>query len=87
MSKAASKKTKQDELRTEYEFENLLSDGVRGKYADEYRRGTNLVLLDPDVASEFKDDAAVNEALRLALKLADLPRTKKSKRTAHTAAR
>jgi hypothetical protein len=87
MSKAASKKTKQDELQTEYEFENLLSDGVRGKYADEYRRGTNLVLLDPDVASEFEDDAAVNEALRLALKLADLPRAKKSKRTAHTAAR
>lgn len=87
MSKASSRKTKQGDLRPEYELESLLSGGVRGKYTDDYQRGTNLVLLDPDVASAFEDDAAVNEALRLALKLADLPRGRKSKRSAHAASR
>ena len=41
-----------------------LSGGVRGKYVDRYRRGTNVVLLDPDVAAKFPDSKAVNEALR-----------------------
>jgi hypothetical protein len=87
MSRAGSRKSKQDDLKPEYELDDLLAGGVRGKHAEEYRRGTNLVLLDPDVASAFEDDAAVNEALRLALKLADLPRAKKSKRPARAEAR
>lgn len=54
----------EDELRSEYDFSNL-QGGVRGKYVDRYRSGTNLVLLDPDVAQAFPNDEAVNEALRL----------------------
>lgn len=87
MNKAGNRKSKQDDLRVEYDLDSLVAEGVRGKYVEEYRRGTNLVLLDPDVASAFENDAAVNEALRLALKLADLPRAKKSKRTARAEAR
>jgi hypothetical protein len=48
------------EMRDEYDF----SKGIRGKYAERYARGTNLVPLDPDVAEVFPDAAAVNQALR-----------------------
>ncbi len=58
-----------DELRPEYD-ETVLRDGVRGKYYESYRKGTNLVLLDPDVASAFPDGEAVNDALRLLMKVA-----------------
>jgi hypothetical protein len=37
---------------------------VRGKYYERYQQGTNVVLLDPDVAKVFRDSATVNEALR-----------------------
>ena len=47
-----------------------LSGGVRGKYYEAYRKGTNVVLLDPDVAQAFKDSTSVNRALRLLLDLA-----------------
>ena len=50
----------QGEMRAEYDF----SKAVRGKHHQTYRRGTNVVLLDPDVAAVFKDSAAVNSALR-----------------------
>ena len=49
-----------DEIREEYDF----SDGVRGKYAAAYAEGTNVVLLDSDVAQVFRDSATVNQALR-----------------------
>jgi hypothetical protein len=52
-----------DEMRPEYDF----SAGVRGKYASRYRKGTNVVLLDPDVAAAFPDSTSVNEALRALL--------------------
>ena len=55
----------EDELRSEYDLRELLKEGVRGKYAQQYRTGTNLVLLDPDVAEAFPTEAAVNQALRL----------------------
>lgn len=58
-----------DELRPEYD-ETLLKDGVRGKYVERYRAGTNLVLLAPDVAEVFPTAEAVNEALRLLMKVA-----------------
>lgn len=58
-----------DELRPEYD-EALLRNGVRGKYVHRYRRGTNLVLLAPDVAAAFPTEEAVNDALRLLLKVA-----------------
>ena len=47
-------------MRDEYDF----SKGIRGKYPE----GTNVVLLDPEVAKEFPDAAAVNEALRQVLR-------------------
>jgi hypothetical protein len=59
----------EDELRSEYDFAQM-QGGVRGKYVERYRSGTNLVLLDPDVAQAFPDDAAVNEALRLLMQIA-----------------
>lgn len=49
-----------DEMREEYD----LRGGVRGKYYERYRKGTNLVLLDADLADVFKDSTAVNAALR-----------------------
>jgi hypothetical protein len=58
-----------DELRPEYDLKSLLKGGVRGKYAKKYRGGTNLVLLDPDVAKAFPNEKAVNETLRLVMKL------------------
>ena len=56
-------KEEEDDLRPEYDFSRI-KGGVRGKYADRYRDGTNLVLLDPDVAAAFPDAKAVNDALR-----------------------
>jgi hypothetical protein len=41
-----------------------LSGGVRGKYYEAYQKGTNAVPLEPDVATVFRDSAAVNQALR-----------------------
>jgi hypothetical protein len=52
-----------DELRSEYDLSQL-KGGVRGKYAERYRAGTNLALLAPGVRQAFPTDAAVNEALR-----------------------
>jgi hypothetical protein len=51
-----------DELRAEYSRASL-GKGVRGKYLKEYRRGTNLVLLTPEVARAFPSEKAVNDAL------------------------
>jgi hypothetical protein len=51
-----------DELRPEYDFSKM-AGGIRGKYVERYRAGTNLVLLDPDIAQAFPTDASVNEAL------------------------
>jgi hypothetical protein len=59
----------EDELRPEYDFSKM-AGGVRGKYVERYRSGTNLVLLDPDIAQAFPTDASVNEALRLLLQIA-----------------
>lgn len=57
------------ELRPEYDMKALLKGGVRGKHAEQYRAGTNLVLLEPDVAKAFPNAKAVNEALKLVMKL------------------
>jgi hypothetical protein len=48
------------ELRPQYDFSN----GVRGKYANRFREGSNVVVLDPDVAALFKTSESVNDALR-----------------------
>ena len=55
-----------DDLRSEYDF----STGVRGKHYQQYQAGTNVVVLDADVAQAFKDSESVNRALRLLLDLA-----------------
>ena len=44
--KKASKREPEDTMRSEYDF----SGGVRGKYAKRFAKGTNIVVLDPDVA-------------------------------------
>ncbi|MEG4571829.1 hypothetical protein QUA56_03720 [Microcoleus sp. N3A4] len=59
----------EDELRPEYDFSKM-AGGVKGKYVERYRTGTNVVLLDPDVAKAFPTNASVNEALRLLLQIA-----------------
>ena len=65
-----------DELRPEYDF----SGGVRGTHHAAYNQGTNVVLLDADVAKAFPDSASVNRALRLLLEVAE--KQNSSKRTA-----
>jgi hypothetical protein len=52
-----------DDLRPEYDPADL-KNGVRGKYLEHYRAGTNLALLAPDVRAAFPTDEAVNQALR-----------------------
>jgi len=56
-----------DELRPEYP-PDLIKSGVRGKYAKRYKEGTNVVLLDPEVARAFPTSEAVNKALRKLIK-------------------
>jgi hypothetical protein len=53
-------------MRAEYDF----SGGVRGKYADRYERGTNVVLVDPELAEAFPDSKSVNDALRALVAIA-----------------
>ena len=72
--KRKSRDERTDELRAEYDLGELLKSGVQGKYADKFREGTNLVLLDEDVAEAFPTDQAVNEALRLVIQLKKLPK-------------
>lgn len=62
--------TSNDELRPEYD-EDLLKGGIRGKYAARFAAGTNLIRLAPDVAAVFRNDEAVNEALRLVIRMAE----------------
>ena len=59
MKKTPSKR-RAGEMRAEYDF----SAGVRGKYVDRYRRGVNVVLIDPELAEAFPDSKSVNDALR-----------------------
>ncbi len=62
-----NQKPDKDEMRPEYDF----SGGIRGKHHRAYGEGTNVVLLDPEVARVFRDSAAVNRALRMLIDLAD----------------
>jgi hypothetical protein len=50
-------------MQPEYDFASM-KGGVRGKYYGPYRKGTNVVLIEPDVAAAFPSEDAVNEALR-----------------------
>ena len=57
---------KAEDMKPEYDF----SHGVRGKYAKKYEQGSNIVLLDPDVAKLFPDSKTVNDTLRMLVKVA-----------------
>ena len=71
--KSRGEKAKVEDLRPEYNLAQLLRNGIQGKYAARYRKGTNLVLLAPDVAMAFPTEDAVNQALRLVIQLTKLP--------------
>jgi hypothetical protein len=58
--KKAHEKTAELEMRADYDF----SQGVRGKYARRYAQGTNVVVLEADVARVFPNAAVVNDSLR-----------------------
>jgi hypothetical protein len=63
------KTDKTDGLRPEYQREDL-GPGVRGKFYESYQKGTNLVLLSPDVAKALPNEEAVNNALRALIEVA-----------------
>ncbi|HMF57875.1 MAG TPA: hypothetical protein VK619_16145 [Pyrinomonadaceae bacterium] len=69
MRKKTNKIKDDDDLLPEYDFSKMKLVG-RGIYAERFRSGTNLVLLDSDVRKAFPDDEAVNEALRVIAKAA-----------------
>lgn len=72
--KKAQSKRATVEMRPEYDF----SGGVRGKYVDRYRAGTNVVLLEPELSRAFPDSRSVNDALRALLSIATRARIKRS---------
>jgi len=57
------KASESNDMRPEYDFASM-KGGVRGKYVRRIREGTNIVVIEPDVADAFPTEAAVNEALR-----------------------
>jgi hypothetical protein len=62
--KSPGRAKRKADMLPEYDF----SGGVRGKYAANYAKGTNIVVLDPDIAEVFPDSKSVNEALRILVK-------------------
>ena len=60
------------ELRDEYDL-SAMTVVPKGRYAPSRRAGKNLAVLEPDVAQAFPTDEAVNEALRLVLRIAKVP--------------
>jgi len=77
MRKALAKR-RSDDLRPEYDLARL-KGGVRGKYYQQATAGTNLVLLEPDVARAFPDSNSVNRALRLLHEVATSSATRSRK--------
>jgi hypothetical protein len=75
MKKASAKKHK-DDLKPEYDLSQL-KGGVRGKYYREAVAGTNLVLIEPELADVFPDTETVNRALRLLASTAESATAKK----------
>ena len=55
-----------DELEKEYDLKTL-GKGVRGKYFEDYQKGTNVVAIDPELSKAFPNAKAVNDALRKVL--------------------
>ena len=75
MKKTRRPTVDRDTMRPEYDFRG----GVRGKYVSRYRAGTNVVVLDPDVATAFGTSDAVNRALRALLEV--VPRQGRRRRS------
>ena len=73
------KRPRSNELLPEYDFSSM-KGGVRGKYAARLKKESNLVLLEPDVASAFPTETAANEALRAVLKASQVVRRRRSNR-------
>ncbi len=69
MKKESAKKL-DDDLQPEYDLAQL-QGGVRGKYFRQATAGTNLVLIDPELADMFPDTESVNRALRLLVEAAE----------------
>jgi hypothetical protein len=69
-----------DDMRKEYDLSKL-DGGVRGKYYRRATAGTNLVLIEPDLASMFPDSEAVNRALRALAEAAQTVSTSKRRRS------
>ena len=77
MKENSMKKMRKDpDMLEEYDFTNA----VRGKYAERYAAGTNVVVIDPDVAKYFPDHDSVNQALR---SLSDIIRNQKKLSKVH----
>ena len=71
------KKTKSDpanDMRSEYDFASM-KGGIRGKYVERVREGTNIVLIEPEVVEAFPTEQAVNEALKGVLRTAQAVRS------------
>ena len=68
--KIMKKASKHEDMLPEYDF----SKGVRGKYAKRYHQGSNVIVLDPDVAERFPNSEAVNQALRSLARVIDKKR-------------
>lgn len=69
--KRSTRKGEISDVRPEYDFVG----GIRGKYARRYADGTNLILLDPELAAEFPDSRSVSRALKAYLKIRPKRRT------------
>ena len=81
------KQVESNDLRSEYKPSDL-KGGIRGKYFKEFQRGTNLVVLAPDVAAAFPDSEVVNTALRSLIEIAKQARlTRRSRGTRQKAPR
>jgi hypothetical protein len=65
------------EMRGEYDFPR----GVRGKLADQYAKGTNIVVLDEDISKVFRTSKQVNDALRALVQIIRQQQTRKSSTT------
>ena len=70
-----------DEMRDHYDF----TGGIRGKYARRYAKGTNVVVLDPDVARLFPNREAVNETLRAVAQIVQIQEHRRSSANQATA--
>jgi hypothetical protein len=80
--KTKSETGKDSDLRREYALGPLLRRGAMGKYAARYRKGVNIVRLDPEVAKAFPSEASVNEALKLVMRLEHVSRDARKTRAA-----